>query len=308
MRISLNPTQHAPCVLALGMFDGVHRGHQALLAKGLQEAQALGSELAVCTFEPHPLAVLKPEAQVSRLTTLPERAALMAHYGVDSLCVHRFTRQVAALPPEEFLRRVEELYHPLALVCGYNYTYGQFGSGNGERLKEWGEARGVAVHVVQEVRLDGDAVSSTRIRACLQQGDIEEANRLLGHHWSLSGRVVSGKHLGRTLGFPTANLRLPQNKQLPAYGVYLCEAQTPEGDYPAMVNIGDHPTAPGGGVTIEAHLLRHREDLYGKNMRLVFLRRLREERRFPSLEALEEQLREDREEACRWFASWSKAL
>ncbi len=307
MKIEYNPRRHAPCVLALGMFDGVHRGHAALLAEGLELAQALGAPLTVCTFEPHPLAVLRPEARISRLTTLPERAALMARYGVDSLCVHRFTREVAALAPEDFLRRVEEIYRPLALVCGYNYTYGQFGRGNGSSLRAWGEACGLTVRVVPEVRVDGEAVSSTRVRASLEEGDVERANALLGYHWPLGGRVISGKHLGRKLGFPTANIQPPKDKLLPAFGVYLCMAQTKGGDYPAMVNIGEHPTAPGGGVTVEANLLNHDVSLYGQNVRLVFLRRLRDERRFPSLEALEEQLRLDRAEACEWFAGWGVA-
>ncbi len=293
MRIVRDPAQMPPCVLVLGMFDGVHRGHQALLTAGRRLGKALGLPVTVCAFEPHPLAVLRPDDAPPRLTTLTERARLMAKSGVDALCVTAFTAARAEQEPEAFLDELTRVYRPAAVVCGFNFTFGRGGRGNSELLRAYGEAHGFDVSVVPEVMLLGETVSSTRIRRLLSTGALDEATALLGHLYTLTGRVVPGKHIGRTMGFPTANVTPPPGKALPAFGVYACRMEAEGRTYPALVNVGRHPTLPEGGVTVEAYALNAQLSLYGKKVRLTFMRYLRPERRFESVEALREQIARD---------------
>lgn len=297
MQILRNPGALPPCVLVLGMFDGVHRGHQALLMAGLELAEQSGLPLNVCTFEPHPLQVLRPQAAPPLLTTLTERAALMAGFGVDHLCILPFTAETAAETPEEFMTMLERVYHPRHVVCGFNYSFGHLGAGNAESLR----AYGFDVTVVPEVVLGGETVSSTRIRRLLAQGDVRQAARLLGHSYTLSGRVADGKHIGRTMGYPTANVTIPEKKALPAFGVYACWMQTADRAYPAVVNVGRHPTLPEGGVTVEAYALDEQLSLYGEKVRLLFLDYLRPEKRFDSVDALKAQIARDADEAREFF-------
>ncbi len=302
MKILRDPKRLNPCVLVLGMFDGVHRGHQALLMRGDELAQEMVYPLAVCSFEPHPLQVLKPEAAPPLLTTLPEKARIMQTFGVDGLCVTTFDRARASQSPEDFMAELVETYAPVVVVCGYNFTFGKGGAGNGKLLRAYGRTHGFRTVIVPEVVVEGAPVSSTRIRGLLAEGDIAMVNRLLGRAWTLSGRVAPGKQLGRTLGYPTANVTIPKGKALPAYGVYACWLETAEGGYhPAVVNVGRHPTLPEGPVTVEAHVLNGEADLYGQRVRLSFLRHLRAEERFESKEALQAQIARDVDAAEAYF-------
>lgn len=299
MRILRDPMSLPSCVLALGTFDGVHRGHQALLMRGGELAQAKGCPLVACTFAPHPLRVLRPEAAPPLLTTLPERAALMAAYGVDTLCVTTFTRARADQSPEAYMAELERVFHPTAVVCGYNFSFGQGGRGHGETLRD----AGFETVVVPEVTMDGAGVSSSRVRQALQAGDLSLATRLMGHAYTLTGRVADGKHIGRTMGFPTANVTVSRDKALPAFGVYACWLETSAGYYPAVVNVGRHPTLPEGSVTVEAYALDASLSLYGQRVRLTFLKFQRPEQVFDGIDALQAQIARDTE-ACRaYFAS-----
>lgn len=199
MRIIRDPKRLNPCVLVLGMFDGVHRGHQALLMRGDELAQEMVYPLAVCTFQPHPLHVLAPEKEPVMLTTLPEKAAVMQSFGVDGLCVTTFTRARANQSPEDFMAELVEVYAPVVIVCGFNFTFGAGGKGNGQMLKEYGKKHGFRTVIVPEVVIDGETVSSTRIRRLLAQGDMHEVNNLLGRGYSIAGRVEEGKQVGRTM-------------------------------------------------------------------------------------------------------------
>lgn len=304
MRIVRNPKRLNPCVLVLGMFDGVHRGHQALLMRGAELAQEMAFPLTVCSFEPHPLRVLRPEKAPPLLTTLPEKAAVMQSFGVDVLCVTTFDRARADQSPEDFMAELVEVYAPVVVVCGFNFSFGKGGAGNGKLLREYGRKHGFRTVIVPEVIIEGETVSSTRIRRLLGEGDIAMVNRLLGHACTLSGKVETGKQLGRTMGFPTANVAVSPKKALPAFGVYACWLQTADGAYhPAVVNVGRHPTLPEGSVTVEAHVLDGHPDLYGQHVRLSFLRFQRPETRFADKDALQEQIAADVEAAKAYFAS-----
>ena len=299
MRILRDPAGTPRCVLALGTFDGVHLGHQALLMRGGELARQRNCPLMACTFEPHPLRVLRPEAAPPLLTTLPEKAALMAGFGMDGLCVTTFNRMRADQSPEDFMAELQRVYEPEAVVCGYNFSFGRGGRGNGETLRE----AGFETVIVPEVALDGEPVSSTRIRRALQAGDMALVSRLMGHAYTLSGRVADGKHIGRTMGFPTANVTVPRGKALPAYGVYACWLETAEGFYPAVVNVGRHPTLPEGHVTVEAYALDASLSLYGQLVRLTFLRFQRPERAFDGVDSLRAQIARDTEECRAYFTS-----
>ena len=300
MRILRDPASLPRCVLALGTFDGVHLGHQELLMKGGELAKENGCPLAACTFEPHPLWVLRPELAPPLLTTLPERAMLMNAYGVDILCVTTFTQARADQSAEDYMSELRRVYQPVAVVCGYNFSFGQGGRGHGETLRE----AGFETVVVPEVTMDGAGVSSSRIRQALQTGDYQLASRLMGHAYTLTGRVADGKHIGRTMGFPTANVAVPRSKALPAFGVYACWLETKERRYNAVVNVGRHPTLPEGNVTVEAYVLDASPSLYEQRVRLTFLKFQRPERVFDGIDALKAQIARDTE-ACRaYFASW----
>ena len=303
MKILRNPESTRPCVLVLGMFDGVHRGHQKLLMKGVELSEEHRLPLVVCTFDPHPLKVLRPEIAPPLLTTLTERAQIMATFGVDCFCINRFTREVADQHYEEYLADLVRTYQPQYVVCGYNFTFGKGGEGDADVLEASGMVYGYETHIVPEVVLEGGAVSSTRIRALLSEGDVRMFNRLLGHAYTLSGRVVDGKHIGRTLGFPTANVDIPRGKALPAYGVYACWLQDGTRSYPAVVNVGRHPTLPEGSVTVEAYVLDADLQLYGRKVRLQLLHYLRSEQRFESVDALRERIAADAQECREYFAS-----
>ena len=301
MRILRDPKALQPCVLVLGMFDGVHRGHQALLMAGLTLAEENALPLNVCTFEPHPMRVLRPEKAPPLLTTLTERARLMADFGVDNLCILSFNMETAAQSSEDFMAALVENYRPKNVVCGFNFTFGHRGMGNGESLRAYGQTHGFEVTIVPEVVLGGESVSSTRIRGLLEKGSIHEATRLLGHSYTLSGRVMDGKHIGRTMGYPTANVAIPRGKVLPAFGVYACWMQAGVCIYPAVVNVGRHPTLPEGSVTVEAYVLDQELSLYGQKVRLLFLDFLRPEKKFDSVEQLKQQIDRDAQEARDYF-------
>lgn len=307
MEVMRNPSAIGPCVLVLGMFDGVHRGHQELLMQGGERAKALHVPLVVSTFEPHPMEVLFPQKAPRRLTTLSERAELMAGYGVDALCVEDFTRELADTPPAEFLSGLVRTYAPRCVVCGYNYTFGAKGAGKPEDMQAYGLEHGFETLVVPPVEIAGEAVSSTRIRRELEAGELRMASRLLGHAYTLEGTVEDGKHLGRTIGFPTANVGYDPVKVLPRYGVYIGYLR-PEGEkaMASVINIGLHPTLPDGTVTVEAHVLEENENLYGKKAVVTLMDFLRPETRFASKEELTAQIAKDREAALGWFAQHAR--
>ncbi len=282
-----------PSHVTIGAFDGVHRGHQQLIGAMVAAAHEAGRAAIALTFDPHPGALLG-RSPVAALTTPEERAALIAALGVDILVILRFTPAVAGTPATRFVRMLCRHLRMVELWVGPDFALGHRREGNVPFLQQFGQQEGFTVRVVEPLRWRGEIVSSTRIRAALTAGDIEEANGCLGRPYRLAGQVTQGRGLGRRIGIPTANLEPPPGRLIPANGVYAGYAHTENaGTHPAVINVGVRPTIAPDHLTVEAHLLDFDGDLYGQSLALDFVARLRDEETFPSLNALAEQIRQD---------------
>lgn len=285
----------APLVLAIGFFDGVHLGHRAVLEAALVRARARGGEAWVLTFEPHPLQVLAPDRAPLLITPPPLKTRALRALGPDGCLLLPFTAALADWTPEEFLARLRAAAPTLVeIVVGENWTFGQGARGGVRLLKDWGEHAGVAVSVVPPVWIDGEPVSSTRIRRAIDAGHMREAARLLGRPFVLAGRVEHGRAIGRTLGYPTANLTM-HRELCPPPGVYAVRAafESREG-LAAAAYIGRRPTFDAvADPVLEVHLLEGHPDLYGRELEVSFLETIRDDRRFESPEALREQIAAD---------------
>lgn len=289
-------------MIALGTFDGVHRGHRALLATARSIALDMGIPLRVCTFNRHPLEVLRPQDPPELLSTMPEKALQMYGAGVDEMELLPFDRRTADMEPEEFLCRLRAMSDVRAVVAGWNYSFGRKGRGDAALLEADGKEHGYAVRIEPPATLDdGTVISSSLVRQKLKEGNLSAASKLLGYDYSISGTVAAGKHKGHDLGFPTANIAPWKRKALPAYGVYACLLETDTETLPAVANIGVQPTLPSGKVTVEAHILGEDRDLYGRKVRLTLMSMLRGEKRFDSVSALKAQIEKDRTEAMKLF-------
>ncbi len=281
------PRPIARAVLTLGNFDGLHLGHQAIVRGAVERARAIGGQAVVLTFEPHPLAVLAPERAPPIVQPLHDRLGGLRDLGVDVTVLQRFTRRFAGLDPEAFVRdyllQHVELVH---VVVGYSVNFGRDRAGSGETLRELGARFGFGVEVVGSVVAGGEQVSSTTLRAVLQEGDMRHARVLLGRAYSLRGRVVVGDRRGRTLGFPTANLHPKPGLLLPPDGVYAVHADVGAETHAGVLNIGVRPTFGGRRRTVEVHLLDFAGDLYGRWLVLRLVERLRGEATFAGPDAL----------------------
>ncbi len=288
------PDLGGPVVLALGTFDGVHVGHRRVIGTAVARARAINGKAAVVTFEPHPAEVLYPGGEPMLLTTLDERLALLAQIGVDAAIVLPFDEQFARMPAQTWLDEVlAARLRAREIVVGASYTFGHGREGTTERLAAWGRERGLAVHLVPAVRVDGEPVSSSRIRTAVRRGAVGAATRLLGRRYSLRGPVVRGDGRGRTIGFPTANLAPPARKVLPALGVYATSVETGERRYGGATNVGRRPTFGPREVTVETFLLDFDGDLTGREIAVEFVERIREERAFAGVHELVRQIATD---------------
>lgn len=293
------PPDARPCALALGVFDGVHLGHRAILAAAVERARAARVPAVAGTFDPHPLEILHPERAPVPVTTLDERLELFAETGLDGAVVIEFTPALAAMEPEAFVEQVlVDTLRVREVVVGFNHRFGRGARGDAQLLADLGARFGFGAHVVPPLTIDGVTVSSSEVRAALQRGDVERAGRLLGRRWAVSGTIVAGAGRGRTLGFPTANVKTTR-PPLVAPGVYACLATVSGCEHRAVVNVGVRPTFGERQLAVEAYLLDFKGDLYGAHIRLGFVARLREERKFPSVDALVRQIRADAEAARR---------
>jgi riboflavin kinase/FMN adenylyltransferase len=288
-----------PVVLAIGVFDGVHLGHRAVIQRALADARRIGGSAVVVTFEPHPIRVLRPEQAPLRLTVPEHKLLSLSDLGASHLLVLDFTQEFAASAPEDFIRALAGACRPLREICvGYEWCFGRGRAGNLDLLKRLGEELGFQEIGVEAVRIDGEIVSSTAIRRALESGRLDVASRLLGRPYSVRGKVVEGKRLGRKLGFPTANLDV-LGAQLPPDGVYATRVRLNEASHMGVANLGIRPTlADGQGDRhLEVHLLDFAADIYGQSLELTFCKLLRQEQKFEHLDALRAQIAIDRDQA-----------
>ena len=278
-------------IFALGFFDGVHLGHQALLAQCAALARKIGGESAAITFRRHPQSLFTPTPP-ALINTTEDRVALLRQYGMTQVRIFPVTEEVMSTPWQAFLQALMD-NGAAGFVCGADFRFGARGAGTAERLQAFCQARGLPCAIVADQTLEGTRISSTHIRDLLERGQTEEATRFLGHPHILSGEVVPGRKLGRTIGIPTANLRIPEGVLVPKFGVYACKARVQEQEYLAVTNIGTRPTVSGSHITVEPWLLDFDGDLYGQTITLEFHAFLRPEQKFDSLEALKAQIQQD---------------
>jgi riboflavin kinase/FMN adenylyltransferase len=275
--------------LTVGVYDGVHRGHQEIIRR-----VTAGSPSVVLTFHPHPASVLGGH-EIKCLTTPDERADLLAALGVDAVITEPFTRDLASVSAYEFMARLKRHLGLEHLFIGYDFALGKGREGNAARLTEIGRELGFTVEVVPAVSDESGVISSTEIRKLVSRGDVAEAALLLGHPYQIGGPVIHGDHRGRTIGFPTANLDYPMQKALPPNGIYACWAWLGDERFAAAINVGLRPTVHDDQTipNVEAYLLDFDREIYGQHLRLDFVARLRDELKFPSLDALIEQMHRD---------------
>lgn len=291
-----------PTAVAIGVFDGVHLGHQSLLQRLRALAAARGLASVVLTFHPAPISVLRPEVRVSYITTLEERLRLLRAQGLDEVGRITFTSDLAQVSAADFVRGLRAELDMRLLLGGADLTLGRAREGNVAWLREHGPALGFDVEIVS-FRTDGERkMGSSGIREALAAGDVETAARLLGRPFSLHGPVVHGAHRGRAIGFPTANIAVGADLAAPAFGVYVTRAFAGETAYHAVTNIGRRPTFDDGAPSIEPHILDFDSDLYGRTLRLDLLARLRGEQKFSGIDELLAQIRRDVAATRAWFA------
>ncbi len=281
-------------VVTIGFFDGVHRGHQQIIARAVERAHRAGEPALVLTFDPHPAEVIHPGSHPALLTTPEFKVELLERLGVDAVCVQSFTPEFSLVSPEDFVHdMLRRQLRPSVVVVGENFTYGHRAAGNLESLRRSGAAEDFAVEGVRLVREDDHVLSSTHIRARIAEGDVVTAARALGRDHRVEGTVVHGDARGRTIGYPTANLETTRYAAVPADGVYAGHAVRSGDRYPAAISIGTNPTFDGTDRRVEAYLLDFDDDLYGARLAFEFTERLRPTLRFDSVGDLVAQMAAD---------------
>ena len=280
-------------IYALGYFDGVHSGHRALLDACRKLSGQTESQWGVVTFLGHPDTLLHGKTP-GLINTPEDRKKLLRQFHTDHILELPFDEKLMTTPWEDFLATLVSHHNAAGFVCGSDFRFGRNGEGNAQLLEHFCRERNLVSCTVEQQYLDGLRISSTHIRNLLQQGNIEEANRFLGHSHFLSGTVVTGKQLGRTIGVPTANIAYPSQLVKLPYGVYACQVEVDDQMYRAVTNIGTRPTVDGEGVTVESWLLDFSGDLYGKTLQISFQKYLRPEQKFPNLSELQKQIQKDK--------------
>ena len=286
-------------VITIGAFDGVHRGHQFLIKNLIQRAQETERLAGLVTFHPHPAAALNPDDPLQYLTTQGEKVALLERLALDVVAILPFDRKMAQMPAEEFVRLLVGRLHMRELWIGQDFALGREREGDADALAEMGKRLGFTTRVVSPLLMDDEPVSSTRIRALLRRGKVREATKLLGRYPSLVGEVVPGARRGRLLGYPTANLEVREERAVPRDGVYAVFALLGQERFLGVSNIGVRPSFDNGARTVETYILDFDRDIYGYDLLVEFVERLRSERRFADVEGLKAQIRSDVRKARR---------
>jgi riboflavin kinase/FMN adenylyltransferase len=302
---SLDEVQVTDTWLTIGSFDGVHLGHQSVVSKLVAGAHTIGAPAVVLTFYPHPSIVLRGYNYPFYLTTPNEKARLLGESGVDVIITHPFNKQVANTTAAEFMHGLHQHLNILHLYVGYDFALGKDRQGDIATLKDLGEKYDYTVEQMEPLIIDGDTVSSSRIRFLLGAGQVDKAAELLGRNFTIEGKVELGDRRGILLGFPTANLDIWPAQAIPAAGVYVCRAEVRGKKWGAVTNIGVRPTFEFQPVPprVETHILDFDQDIYGENLRLEFITRLRGEQRFADVDALKEQINKDSQAAREMLAS-----
>lgn len=302
--------EYKPCVATIGFFDGVHKGHQFLIRQVKRYSEEFGLPSALITFSQSPRKIVQPGFTPQLLTTLEEKLQLLSETGVDECLLLDFTKEMAQLSAEEFMEQIlRDKFHVKVLVIGYDHRFGHNRLEGFEDYLTYGRALGIRIIHATQYLYKNEKVSSSIIRTILEKGDIQAVTELLGHYYSLSGTVVEGFHVGRTLNFPTANMQ-PDDplKLIPEGGVYAVWVILGGKRYMGMLNIGTRPTVNNGSNrTIETHILDFSENIYGQTFTIKFVERLRSEQKFKSLRDLQEQLEKDKE-TCRKILSLTDAV
>ena len=297
MKVISDITQRAPApgILTIGSFDGVHLGHRSIIDRVVASAREKGVSAVALTFEPSPREVLRPGQPIAYLTRLPEKLTLLEKAGLDETIVVQFTKELSLVEAPDFIELVRRYLPFLELWEGAGFALGHGRTGNVDVLARLGDERGFGLRIAPLVEVDGEPVSSTRIRAAVMSGDVETAARLLGHYQTVPGTVVPGSKRGRELGFPTANLALPPNQALPADGVYATWAWRPQtGEMlPSVTSIGTRPTFDDDARLVEVHILDYDADLYGETLVAHFVKFLRSQVRYEGVEPLIKQMAVD---------------
>lgn len=286
-------------IYALGFFDGVHLGHQALLKACRELAQQLRCGTAAITFDAHPKSLFA-ENLPGLISTTRDRQLLLHTYGIEKVHIFPVVSEVMSTPWEQFLEKLLQ-EGAVGFVCGDDFRFGYRGEGNAEKLQSFCKAHCLPCIIIPEQTYRGKRISSSLIRSLIESGEMESATRYLGHPHVLTGQVLHGQKLGRTLGVPTANLTIPAGITVPKFGVYACRAIIDGEHFPAVANVGTRPTVSGHGITVEPWILDFSGDLYGKEIRLEFYRFLRVEMKFDDLAALKSQIQNDAEQTRSYF-------
>ena len=292
-------------IVTIGTFDGIHIGHQKILKDLIKTAKKEGKKSVLLTFFPHPRMVLQKDNKILLLNTIEEKSGLLEKMGLDYLIIHPFSKEFSRLTALDFVRDIlVNKLNTSRLIIGYDHHFGKNREGNIHQLKEYSLLYDFKVEEIPAQDIDDVSVSSTKIRTALKEGNLKTANNYLGYHYMINGTVVSGKKLGGTIGFPTANLEIKEPyKLIPKTGVYIIKTHINTDLYTGIMNIGFNPTVLGKHQTIEAHLFDFNEDLYGKEIMIEFIYFLREEHKFKSVKELVVQLNIDKENAISYLSN-----
>lgn len=280
--------------IALGSFDGIHKGHLTLMNELLKASREKDVLSMVYTFKNHPLTIINSSARPKIVMVNQQKIEVLDDLGIDIVCLDEFNRELMVMEPEDFIKMLIRKFNAKGFVVGFNYRFGHKNKGDIKLLKELSLKYNFELRIMNAYKENGKVVSSTRIRELITSGEIEMANELLTRKFILTGEIVHGKKLGRTIGFPTANLKVDENLALPKIGVYYTNIEIDSKIYKGITSVGNNPTVNGDTTTVETYILNFSQDIYGKQIKLYFIEKIREQEKFASLDELKKQLEKDK--------------